>query len=397
MSPEGPVRVDLPDDLRKPPQPAPAPRPPTPPVTLLVIAASVIVCLVLNFAPAQGPALMRKLSPSAPAIWHGAVWGLVTTAIVHQTAWHILFNMMWARSFGVLIERDMGSMRYLAFLVAAAFVSSGWQLLTSSETGIGFSGVVYALFGYAWARSRGNPRYAAFVRGGSTIAWMLGWLLLCIVLTVAKKWNVGNAAHVAGLVFGLAVGLVVEAPAARWFGAAGRALGAAFGALALVGAIVSCVWMPWSERWRVRSALLSIDEMREGVEKGDAHAEGQYGNLLAHYPETRGKGLELLRRAAAFGDADAMNGLAWTLATAREDALRDGAGAVEWAERAVAEDRKPEYVDTLAAAFAEAGRWDEAVATQEKLVLGLGPNDAEMRPAYEDHLARFKRQEKVRE
>ncbi len=401
MSPNDPVKIELPEDLRQPPPALPpqelAPRPPTPPVTLFVLVSCIGVCVVLNFAPAQAPTLMRALVPSATAIWHGAVWGLVATAFVHKAAWHILFNMMWARSFGVLLERDMGAARYLAFLVAAAFVSSGWQLMVSGQTGIGFSGVVYALFGYAWARSRGNPRYAAFVRGGNTLAWMLGWLVLCIVLSVAKVWQVGNGAHVAGLAFGVAVGLVVEPAATRWLGRAGAALGALGMAVAVVGAIAACVWMPWSEAWRAREALAKIEKLRDDGEAGDAHALGQYGSVLAYYPETRKPGLELLKKAAEQGDVEAMNGLAWTLATAREDALRDGKLAVTWAEKAVAKEPSAQFIDTLAAAYAETARWEDAVATQEKAVAGLRAEDAAMRPVFEEHLGHFRAKEALRE
>jgi rhomboid protease GluP len=400
MPPNEPVRVELPDDLRQKraaPPPAALPPAPPPPITMLVLGACIVVCAIANLAPAQTPRLLHVLAPSATQIWHGAVWGLVTTAFVHTAAWHILFNMMWARAFGGLLERDMGAARYLAFLVAAAFVSSGWQLATVGQTGIGFSGVVYALFGYTWARSRGNPRYLAFIRRGSTLAWMLGWLVLCIVLSVAKLWQVGNAAHVAGLVFGVAVGVVVEPAPTRWLGRAGASLGVVVGGVALAGAILSCVWMPWSAAWRARDALARVEKLREDGEAGDVHAQGQYGGILALYPESRARGIALLKKSAEEGDVEAMNGLAWALATSREDTLRNGAEAVAWAEKAVAKEPVAMYVDTLAAAYAETARWDEAVATQERALASLPPGDTSMRPVYEEHLAHFRAKQALRE
>ncbi len=67
---------------------------------------------------------------------------------------------------------------------------------------------------------------------------------------------------------------------------------------------------------------------------------------------------------------EALNNLGWLLATASEDKLRDGPGAVQLAERA---QRLPPVkgmcvAGTLAAAYAEAGRFPEAVATAEKAV-----------------------------
>ena len=55
--------------------------------------------------------------------------------------------------------------------------------------------------------------------------------------------------------------------------------------------------------------------------------------------------------------------MAWVLATWPEASLRDGAQAVEFAERAakLSGGREPAVLDALAAAYAEAGRWAEAV------------------------------------
>ncbi len=60
-----------------------------------------------------------------------------------------------------------------------------------------------------------------------------------------------------------------------------------------------------------------------------------------------------------------LNRLGWLLATSPEDDVRDGARAVEVGERAVrlTAGQDPGSLDTLAAAYAEAGRFDEAAAT----------------------------------
>jgi tetratricopeptide (TPR) repeat protein len=72
--------------------------------------------------------------------------------------------------------------------------------------------------------------------------------------------------------------------------------------------------------------------------------------------------------------ASAIDDLAWTLATAREDSIRDSGEAVQLAERAadLVEWRDPAALDVLAAAYAAAGRFDRAVATADT-ALGLGP------------------------
>lgn len=70
--------------------------------------------------------------------------------------------------------------------------------------------------------------------------------------------------------------------------------------------------------------------------------------------------------------AEAMNSLAWDLATMPAADLRDGRRAVELAEKAVALDsHETGFLDTLAAAYAEAGRFDDAVHTQQRAITRL--------------------------
>ena len=63
-----------------------------------------------------------------------------------------------------------------------------------------------------------------------------------------------------------------------------------------------------------------------------------------------------------------VNQLAWVLATCPEASVRNGAEAVELAQRAVqlSGGREPAILGTLAAAYAEAGRFPEAVQTARK-------------------------------
>ena len=63
-----------------------------------------------------------------------------------------------------------------------------------------------------------------------------------------------------------------------------------------------------------------------------------------------------------------LNGTAWILATSPDSSLRNGAEAAGLAQRAVelSDGQEPAFLDTLAAAYAEAGRFTEAVQTAEK-------------------------------
>ena len=90
---------------------------------------------------------------------------------------------------------------------------------------------------------------------------------------------------------------------------------------------------------------------------GDVHRlQGDLREAVAQYRESLRLEPNLLR---------AMHTLAWILATSDDPTVRGGEEAVGWAERlATATAHKdPTALDTLAAAYAEAGRWDESIAT----------------------------------
>jgi len=75
------------------------------------------------------------------------------------------------------------------------------------------------------------------------------------------------------------------------------------------------------------------------------------------------------------------NNLAWILATCPEASLRNGKRAVELASRAVqlVGDNNPTVVGTLAAAYAEVGRYKDAAVTAEKArALALATGDSEL-------------------
>ena len=76
------------------------------------------------------------------------------------------------------------------------------------------------------------------------------------------------------------------------------------------------------------------------------------------------------RKAAERNNAWAQNALAWILATSPNPAIRDGTNALVLAEKAVATTtrKKAEYLDTLAAAYAETSQFEKAISTQQEAI-----------------------------
>lgn len=191
-------------------------------------------------------------------IWSGAWWTLVTSAFIHVDLMHLAFNLYWMYRLVVECERRTGPLRWGAFFVATTALSSFAELVVSDDTGIGLSGFAYAAFGFAWRRSATDPRWNGVIRPTDPSLWV-GWGVLCWVLTLAGVWNVGNAAHAAGLVVGLGWAFVTEP--GRWAGLRIAAVSLAFGS-AILGAVRG---VPWSASWEITCA-------RDALEVPDAKA-----------------------------------------------------------------------------------------------------------------------------
>ncbi len=233
-------------------------------VTRVAIAACIVIFLGLAMQnDYKSWATLRKFGyiPESE-IWKGAYWGLITSAFVHFALWHLAFNVYWLWVLGSRMERAIGSLRFLGFFVLSAFVSSSAELAIAGTTGIGASGVGYAIFGFTWQARRQYPQFAE-VLTPQIIRLFIGWLFGCLVVTYLHIWDVGNAAHFSGLAFGVIVAnALVNRVRAR------LTIAALFGIV--VVATIPLLWCPWSAEWL-------------GMKAYDAQMAGQYEAAINLY------------------------------------------------------------------------------------------------------------------
>ena len=96
--------------------------------------------------------------------------------------------------------------------------------------------------------------------------------------------------------------------------------------------------------------------------------------------------------------APAYNSLAWLFATSPDAVFRNGKRAVELAERALELDRNAHNLDALSAAYAEAGKFQEAIRTQlQAIELAKKEGDESSTTNYEKHLERYNSRKPWRE
>jgi tetratricopeptide (TPR) repeat protein len=121
---------------------------------------------------------------------------------------------------------------------------------------------------------------------------------------------------------------------------------------------------------RIDEAIADFEKTLQ-IQPNDADAHTGLGNALlrkgalkeaiAHYNQAM---------ALAPEDPHSRSNLAWLLATSSDTSIRDGAKAVELAQQAVSVSggREPLFFRTLAAAYAETGRFSDAIAVIQQAV-----------------------------
>lgn len=232
------------------------------PVTraIIVINAAIFVAMVLGSPHyAQTSALgvllqgfeLRQLADwggNAAGLTTGAgAWRLLASAFLHGSLVHIGMNLWVLRQVGDTAERLFGSANYLAVYLLSGLggsvASLGWHALHApGAISVGASGAIFGVMGgtlgFALARRDVVPRavYSSLIRSGVFFA------AVNISLGMAMS-IVDNAAHLGGLLTGLATGAVLsrELPPAPQASALqrGALIAAALAVLGLMFRVVS--------------------------------------------------------------------------------------------------------------------------------------------------------------
>jgi GlpG protein len=175
------------------------------PLTMFLIVTSVVITIASEFGKRADVAdwvAISNVSRELPEVQQGELWRLITPIFLHLSWLHLIFNMYWLYLLGSMIEMRRSTLVLGALVVTSGVVSCLAQNYADGPNFGGMSGVVYALFGYCWMKSRFDSRLGIYV-DPQTVLMMIAWLVLCQAKMVGP---VANTAHIAGLAVGLVSG-----------------------------------------------------------------------------------------------------------------------------------------------------------------------------------------------
>lgn len=201
------VALGMPPRFEVPPEALAMAKVPTGHTTLILIAICVGVALLTWIGDADQVRALLMITSGREGqlseVMSGQWWRLLTPAIVHFGFIHLLFNMMWLKSLGSIIEYTRGRTFFIALTISSALFSNLLQWWFKGPLFGGMSGVVYALLGFLWMAKEFNTE-EEFSLPKQDVLMMIGWFVLCLTGLLGP---IANFAHAGGLAIGMAVGI----------------------------------------------------------------------------------------------------------------------------------------------------------------------------------------------
>ncbi|MEQ9366257.1 MAG: rhomboid family intramembrane serine protease [Leptospirales bacterium] len=150
-------------------------------------------------------ALIQNFGLAPAAFWQGAFWQPLTSMFLHASLLHIFANMLGVWSIGSMLERGIGSGRYLWLYMISGF--AGALLVLAADPGatrptIGASGAVLGLLGAIAVLSPNSMLlFFVFPVRARTAALLIGVGSLLLEYTGGLA-TISHLGHLGGLVGG---------------------------------------------------------------------------------------------------------------------------------------------------------------------------------------------------
>jgi membrane associated rhomboid family serine protease len=142
-------------------------------------------------------------------VFHFAIWELATYLFLHGGVWHLLFNMLTLWMFGVTLERDWGTRKFLKYYFLCGIGAGLCDVTVNALLGnwytstIGASGAIYGvLLAYGVLYPESTILFLfLFPIQAKYFVMIYGAMALLGSLNVNS--GVSNVAHLGGMLFGL--------------------------------------------------------------------------------------------------------------------------------------------------------------------------------------------------
>ena len=178
--------------------------------TILVLIAIIFGIETLLGVPQNGEALITMGAIVPGTLQNHEYWRLVAAMFLHGNVIHWLVNSWSLYQLGMLYEAMFGAKRFLLIFFATglcASIASAIHIANTDHASVGASGAIFGILGaFIFSIRRSQWRHEPWTRG--LTRQLIFWGLLNLAIGASFSF-IDNTAHVAGLVSGLILGLVL--------------------------------------------------------------------------------------------------------------------------------------------------------------------------------------------
>jgi len=169
------------------------------PIIKQIIIINCIIYFLCHFTGNLGMNIFANLELTPQLVQTGQIWRLGTYMFLHANFWHLFFNMYGLYIFGKLLEKPLGTKRFLILYLLSGLIGGGLWMLANWGSLIPCVGASGALFGVMVAAGMAFPQ-ATFILLIPPIPVKL-WVLVLVycLLEIFSLHSASNVAHLAHL------------------------------------------------------------------------------------------------------------------------------------------------------------------------------------------------------
>jgi rhomboid protease GluP len=176
--------------------------------TPIIIELNILVFIIMiasgvNILLPDNESLLRWGANFRPYTLDGQSWRLLTNCFLHIGIIHLLFNMYALLYIGILLEPRLGTWRFTVAYIISGIIGSVTSLYLHANTiSAGASGAIFGMYGLFLAMLTTN-----LIVKSQRKAFMTSIGIFVIYnLVNGMKGGIDNAAHIGGLLSGIALG-----------------------------------------------------------------------------------------------------------------------------------------------------------------------------------------------
>lgn len=188
-------------------------------ITNSIIVFNIVFFIAFFIPMAYNKELISYVALNPSSILQGKyLWTIITSMFMHAEVIHLFVNMVSLYFIGNLVEKLIGTKRYLWLYIISGLFAGLFFVFTAyifnsglNTYAVGASGAIFGLGGILMFLTPDLPVYLMFIPIPIKMKYAIPVLLLALwTLSLTVGLPVGNTAHLGGLIIGLVYGFYLR-------------------------------------------------------------------------------------------------------------------------------------------------------------------------------------------